>query len=87
MVSLSCVHCQSDRLVKDGFTQAGKQRVRCQGCGKRSNQVPTPRGASAEKQAMVLAALGERMSLRAAARTFKMSRDTITGLLEKKTLR
>ena len=87
MVSLSCVHCQSERLVKDGFTQAGKQRLRCRGCGKRSNQAPTPRGVSADKQAMVLAALGGRMSLRAAARTFRMSRDTITGLLEKKTPR
>lgn len=85
MVSFRCVHCRSERVVKDGFTQAGKQRVRCRGCGKRSHQAPTPRGASAEKQAMVLAALGERMSLRPAARTFRMSRDTITGLLGKKT--
>ncbi len=76
---------QSERLVKDGFTPAGTQRVRCRGCGKRSTPEAKPRGASAEKQAMVLAALGERISLHLAARTFGMSRDTISVLLEKKT--
>ena len=86
MISQRCMHCQSERLVKDGLTPAGTQRVRCRGCGKRSTPDAKPRGASAEKQAMVLAALSERMSLRSAARTFRMSRDTITALLEKKTL-
>jgi len=72
-------------LVKSGRSAAGKQRYLCRGCGRRSCQNPTPRGASAQKQTQVLAALSERMSLRAAARTFGISRNTITALLEKKT--
>jgi transposase-like protein len=86
MVAMLCAHCQSERLVKDGFSSRGKQRYRCRSCSRRSSENPTPRGASPEKQAQVLAALGERMSQRAAARSFKMSRDTISALLEKKTL-
>ena len=85
MVAILCSGCQSERLVKDGFTLQKKQRYRCRACGRRSSENPTPRGASPEKQAQVLAALSERMSLRAAARTFGMSRNTIAALLEKKT--
>jgi len=86
MVCVLCCHCQSERLVKDGFGDNGKQRYRCRSCGKRSRENARVPGVSPEKQALVLAALGERMSLRAAARSFKMSRDTISTLLEKKTL-
>lgn len=85
MVCVLCVHCDSPRLVKDGFGDNGKQRYRCRSCGKRSRQNARIPGVCAEKEAQVLAALGERMSLRAAARTFKMSRRTVSALLEKKT--
>ncbi len=86
MVCVLCVHCNSARLVKDGFSDKGKQRYRCRGCGKRSRHNACVAGVSAAREAQVLAALNERMSLRAAARTFKMSRRTISDLLEKKTL-
>lgn len=71
--------------MKDGRSRQGKQRYRCRSCGRRSSENATPRGALPEKQALVLAALRERMSLRAAARAFGMSRNTITALLKKKT--
>ena len=80
------MHCESECLVKSGRSAGGKQRYLCRGCGRRSSQNPIVRGVPAEKQVQVLAALGERMSLRAAARTFGLSRNTITALLEKKTL-
>lgn len=71
--------------MKDGFSRQEKQRYRCRGCGRRSCHNPTPRGASPEKQTQVLAALHERMSLRGAARTFGISRNTIAAWLKKKT--
>lgn len=85
MVCVLCVHCNSERLVKDGFGENGKQRYRCRGCGKRSRDNASVPGVPPEKAAQVLAALNERMSLRGAARAFGMSRNTITALLEKKT--
>lgn len=72
--------------MKDGVSESGKQRFRCGSCGKRSRENPARCGVSADKAALVLNALSERMSLRACARTFGLSRNTITALLEKKTL-
>jgi transposase-like protein len=85
MVALLCVYCQSPQLSKDGFSRQGKQRYRCGRCGRRSCENPTPRGLSADKEAQVFSALNERMSQRAVARTFKISRNTIAALIEKKT--
>jgi transposase-like protein len=79
------MYCGSERLVKAGLSVGGKQRYLCRGCGKRSSQDPNPRGVSAEKEAQILAALNERMSLRGVARTFGISRNTIAALLQKKT--
>lgn len=81
---MQCGKCGSDRMMKDGWSESGKQRFRCGGCGKRSRENAEQRGVSPDKAALVFGALNERMSLRAAARVFGMSRNTITGLLEKK---
>ena len=86
MIYLNCGECGSEKLMKDGKSESGKQRYRCRSCGKGSRENARRPGVSAEIQSAVFAALGERMSLRAAARTFRMSRNTITALLEKKTL-
>jgi len=85
MICVLCVHCRSARLVKDGFGDNGKQRYRCRSCGRRSREQACVPGVSAQRERQVLAALSERMSLRAAARTFKMSRRTVSALLKKKT--
>jgi transposase-like protein len=85
MVAVLCVYCQSAKLRKDGISRQGKQRYRCGECGRRSCENPTPRGLAEEKEAAILAALNERMSQRAVARTFKISRNTIAALIEKKT--
>ncbi len=72
--------------MKDGISRQGKQRYRCRECGRRSCDNPTPRGLPADKEAAVLAALNERMSQRGVARTFGISRNTISALLQKKTI-
>ncbi len=43
-------------------------------------------GLSAEKEAQILSALNERMSLRGISPTFQVSRNTITDLLKKRRL-
>jgi transposase-like protein len=86
MVAVLCRCCQSERLIKDGWSAQGKQRYRCRSCGRRSCESPMAIGLSTEKEAQILAALNERMSLRGIARTFKVSRNTITDLLKKRHL-
>jgi len=41
-ITLSCLHCGSDALVRDGHAPNGKQKYRCHGCGRRSRENPTP---------------------------------------------
>ena len=84
MVAVLCPYCENEKLVKAGWSRQGKQRYCCRSCGRRSCENPTPPGLSGEKQEQILAALNERMSLRGIARTFKVSRDTITDLLKKR---
>lgn len=86
MVAIQCCYCQSEKLIKDRWSAQGKQRYRCRSCGRRSCDNPTPPGLSAETEVQILAALNERMSLRGIARTFKVSRNTVTDLLKKRTL-
>jgi len=93
MVMLRCVHCENEKLVKDGYCLVDKSgsrapRYRCRGCGKRSSaHSKTPRRAvTAEKEAQVLALLNERNSQRGIARALQMSRSTIVKILKKKTL-
>ena len=44
MVTVKCLHCGGDRLVRNGLTQNGKQRFLCSGCGRRSRENPQPNG-------------------------------------------
>ena len=76
-----CPECDlSDPVVRFGFTPVGNQRLRCQQC-----RTPNARSRalSPEKEALIVAALQERLSQRAIARTFKVARTTIRALLKK----
>jgi len=44
MVKLTCYHCGSDKLARNGLTQNGKQRYLCADCGRRSRDDPQPNG-------------------------------------------
>jgi len=80
-----CPHCQqSDTVIRFGFNRCGTQKLKCRACRKTFTPLPKTRSLSLEKEQMILATLAERVSLRAIARTFKVSRNTVTALLEKK---
>ena len=93
MVLMTCSHCSSERIHKDGFCELDHsggqaQRYRCRACGKRSSEHSrSRRGAvTVEKEAQVVALMNERMSQRGIARALKMSRGTVVAILEKKTV-
>lgn len=70
-------------VIRFGFNGSGTRRLRCTACLKIWTLSPHSRSLSAEKEALIVAALGERLSQRAIARTFGVSRDTIRFLLKK----
>lgn len=80
----SCPACGlSEPVVRFGFTSVGNQRLRCQVCGKTWTPQARSRSLTAEKEALITAALSERASQRAIARTFKVARTTIREILKK----
>ncbi|WKN44378.1 IS1/IS1595 family N-terminal zinc-binding domain-containing protein [Tunicatimonas pelagia] len=68
---LTCPHCPSSKIVKNGFTSYGKQNYRCHSCqrqaGERTDSVRFKR------EEILQSLLLERISLRAIARTLNVS--------------
>ena len=86
-ITLKCPHCESENLVRDGFTPKGKQRYWCNNCARSSRANPEPRGYSEAEKEQILHAYEERSSLRGLERVFGVSRKTVSAWLKKKPLR
>ena len=82
-ITVLCRHCGSDRLVRNGHADNGKQKYKCQACGKQSREDPHQRKLSPEREAEILRAYEERPSMRGIARTFRISRNTLSALLKR----
>jgi transposase-like protein len=58
----ACLHCQqSEPVVRFGKTRRGSQRLWCKECHKSWTPRPKSRSLTAEKEALLVAALGERL--------------------------
>lgn len=85
----NCPHCgESARVVRRGFNRSGfnrngTQRLLCRSCGRTWTPAGQSRTLSAEKETLIEAALGERLSQRAIARTLKCGRETVRRVLKK----
>lgn len=82
--TVPCPHCGSDQVIRNGRASNGKQRYKCHACGRRSRENPAPNGYTEERRTEILKALHERSSLRGIARTFGVSRQTVTSWMKKK---
>ena len=79
-----CPQCDtSEPVIRFGFNRCGTQRLRCKACGKTWTPQARSRDLSPEKEALIEAALCERLSQRAIARTFKVARSTVQEVLKK----
>jgi transposase-like protein len=83
-ITLSCPHCQSENLVRNGLAPNGKQRYLCHDCGRRSRENPSSNAYPDEEREQILRAYEERSSLRGLQRTFGVSRNTVTKWIKKK---
>ena len=80
---VTCCHCGSERIVKNGKAPNGKQKYQCRDCGKASRAHPSAKGYSKARKEEILRAYEERSSLRGLSRTFGVSRNTVTKWLKK----
>ena len=83
-LTVTCLHCGSDQLVRNGRASNGKQRYKCRACGRQSRENPAPNGYTDARRTEILSALHERSSLRGIERTFGVSRNTVAAWMKKK---
>ncbi len=83
-IHLTCRHCGSENIVRNGLTTNGKQRFLCRDCGRRSRENPQPNGYTDATREVILRAYEERSSLRGLSRTFGVSRNTVSRWLKKR---
>ncbi len=79
---ISCYHCSSEQLVKNGKAPNGKQKYQCKDCGKASRENPDY-GYSEERKDEIIKAYQEHSSMRGVSRTFGVSRTTLSTWLKK----
>lgn len=81
---VTCRHCGSPEIVRNGVAPNGKQKYLCHACGRQSRANPSPNGHPEARREEILRAYEERSSLRGLERTFGVSRNTVTRWLEQK---
>jgi transposase-like protein len=82
--NLTCRHCGSDDIFRNGHASNGKQRYKCRTCSRQSRENPSPNGYTEQRRAEILKATEERSSLRGVSRTFGVSRNTVTAWMKNK---
>jgi transposase-like protein len=80
---ITCYHCESENIVKNGKAPNGKQKYLCHDCGRQSREYPGSNAYAPERREEILRAYQERSSLRGLAHTFGISRNTLTRWLKK----
>jgi transposase-like protein len=83
-ITISCPHCGSEDVKRNGHTSNGKQRYYCKTCKKQSRENPASNAYSEEHREEILRAYEERSSLRGINRTFGVARNTVSGWIKKK---
>jgi transposase-like protein len=80
---LHCPDCQGHNVIRFGHTRGRYRRYRCKDCHRCFSDAPE-RGHTDAFKEQVLAAYQERASMRGIARTFHISRNTLTRWLKEK---
>jgi transposase-like protein len=62
---MNCPKCHSSKFVKNGHTHYGKQRFRCQHCGRQFVNNPSRQPISQDKRDLIDKLLKERLALAA----------------------
>jgi transposase-like protein len=80
---VTCYHCGSENIVRNGKAPNGKQKYLCRHCGRQSREDPASNAYPPERREEILRAYQERSSLRGLTRTFGVARNTVTRWLKK----
>ena len=76
---ITCYHCDSENIVKNGKASNAKQKYLCHDCGRQSREEePGSNAFAPQRREEILHAHQERSSLRGLTRTFGVSRNAVT---------
>ena len=78
-----CTRCNSNNIVMNGFTSAGKQKYHCRDCSC-YRTLKTTQFYTEERKEEILRSYKERSSLRGTRRVYGVAVSTILRWLEKK---
>jgi insertion element IS1 protein InsB len=80
---ITCYHCNSENIVKNGKAPNGKQKYLCHDCSRQSRENPDSNAYAPQRREEILRAYQERSSLRGLARSFGVSPNTVARWLKK----
>ena len=78
-----CTKCNSNNIVRNGFTSGGRQKYHCRNCDC-YRTLHTTQFYTEERKEEILRSYHERSSLRGTRRVYKVAVSTVLRWLEKK---
>ena len=82
--AIICPDCQrAEPVVKNGRTDSGTQRAKCNDCNKTFAINPKSRAVTPEKEAAILRQLEERTAIRGICRVLRCGPQTVYATLKK----
>lgn len=82
-MTISCSHCHSPTIRKNGSIHSGKQKYECLACGKQFVEQPQNKIISDDLKERIRRSLLERVSLEGICRIFDVSMPWLLGFMEK----
>src|SRR3954452_5059103 len=80
---ITCYHCNSENIVKNGKAPNGKQKYLCHDCSRQSRENPDSNAYAPQRREEILRAYQERSSLRGLARSLGVSPNIVARWLTK----
>ena len=82
-MTIKCIHCEGKKVVKFGKNPNGKQRLRCNECGKTFQEEYSNNGAKPEVKMLIVKMSMNGSGIRDISRVLEVSTNTVLLVLKK----
>ncbi|MDR1992980.1 MAG: hypothetical protein LBQ98_05735 [Nitrososphaerota archaeon] len=81
--TIKCIHCESENVVKFGKNPNGKQRLKCNDCGRTFQEEYSNNGAKPEVKMLIVKMSMNGSGIRDISRVLAISTNTVLLVLKK----
>jgi len=81
--TITCIHCESEKIVKMGKHPNNKQRLKCKTCGKTFQEQYSSNGAKPKTKLLIVEMALNGSGIRDTARVLNVSPNTVLSVLKK----